>query len=296
MKRYSIILLLFLLCNTLFAQQYRLNIGLFADCQSAQSERNGSRFYTKSPAKLAEAIETFNNEKVDMIVSLGDFVDADIASMEELVPIAAKATSHIYHMLGNHDFLQTDFDRALEIMDIKAPYYYSVVQNGVRLVMLNSNERTIYSTQEGTSDRKDAEVYIAQLKDDGALNALPYNGAIGPKQLEWLESELQLAEKSGEIVVVMSHHPLLYPIDVITALNSKQVRGVLEKYSCVKAHISGHHHMGGYSEVNGIHYLILKGMVDTENNRYAIAKIYDDRIEIDGRADEKDITLKYIKK
>ena len=34
------------------------------------------------------------------------------------------------------------------------------------------------------------------------------------------------------------------------------------------AYLNGHNHAGNYGQLNGIHYLTLKGMVDTEKTSY----------------------------
>ena len=43
---------------------------------------------------------------------------------------------------------------------------------------------------------------------------------------------------------------------------------------------------------NGIHYLTVRGMVETEDtNAYAVVHVSDDRIEIDGRGRQPDQVL-----
>ena len=56
--------------------------------------------------------------------------------------------------------------------------------------------------------------------------------------------------------------------------------------------MNGHNHAGNYGEKNGIHYLTLKAMVDTEENAYAVMQVFDDRLEMSGFGREKDRSLK----
>lgn len=293
-------LLLLMLCgNFAVAQEALLRFGVVADCQSAQSEseEKRERRYTLSPTKLTEAIASFNREHVDLAVSLGDLVEGDMESFRELEPILSEAQMELYHVLGNHDYLLGDsLKRAMKVMGIKEPGYYSRVKNGVRLIFLNSNENAIYTVRKGSAEYAAAEQRLAEQKATSLFGARPYSGEVSERQMKWLEEELQAAEAAGEIVVLMSHHPLYYPIDLVTMSGSERVRALIERYDCVKTHISGHFHRGGYSRINGVDYLILKGMVEGDNNRYAIVNIYPDRIEIDGRGDEEDRTLKFIQK
>jgi len=57
-----------------------------------------------------------------------------------------------------------------------------------------------------------------------------------------------------------------------------------------KAVFCGHRHSGGYSLRNGIHYVNFKGMVEGENNRFAVVTInpVNGTIIIKGHGDEKD--------
>jgi hypothetical protein len=59
----------------------------------------------------------------------------------------------------------------------------------------------------------------------------------------------------------------------------------------VKAYINGHNHKGKYGQKNGIHYLTLKGMVETESNAYSIIGIFQDRIKVIGYGRETDRVL-----
>lgn len=258
MKVITFILACFLTLSTAFSQEKPMVcFGVFADCQSAQNERGGTRRYTLSPTKLTQAIDTFNVRGVRFVVSLGDFVDHDIASVEQLVPILDRSTKKIYHILGNHDLLPKPQQRLFQVMQIEAPYYYSRVENGVKFLFLNSNR-------------------------------------VDSLQLSWVASELDGAKKAGQIVVVFSHHPLYNLMDMGSAKNSKPLRDLMEQSGVVKASLGGHLHISTQYEINGIYHITLKGMVETDNNRFAIVKIYPHSIEIEGFGDEQDKKLKFI--
>ena len=59
----------------------------------------------------------------------------------------------------------------------------------------------------------------------------------------------------------------------------------------VAAWINGHNHAGTYEQRDGIHYLTLKGMLDTKENAFATIEIYEDAIKVDGHYREPDRRL-----
>jgi hypothetical protein len=59
----------------------------------------------------------------------------------------------------------------------------------------------------------------------------------------------------------------------------------------VKAYIFGHNNHGNYGMKAGIHYVTLKGMVNTETTSYAVIKVDDDNIDITGYGREQNRLL-----
>lgn len=286
-------LIFILLCNFAIAQKQLLKIGVFADCQAAQTETRKGRCYTKSATKLKEAITEFNDNDAKLVVSMGDLIDRDLYTLKQIDTVLQTLKKPFYHVLGNHDFLLDAMDDVQRVTNTRPPYYRSIKQNGVRLILLNSNENAIYTTLRETPEREKVEQILAEYKKTGAMNAQPINGMVSAEQMKWIEEELKQATAAKEVVVVMSHHPLIYLNNMGTMLNNEQVISLLEKYDCVKAHISGHFHLGGHFTRKNIHYLVLLGMVETSNNRYAMLDIYDDRIVVEGRGDEQSREMKF---
>lgn len=262
-----IILSLLLFLGRSWAQEPLLRFGLVTDCQYAERENTGVRHFELSPQKLDQALSVFNQNKVNFTVSLGDLIDHNFDSYQVILPILEKADSTVFLVLGNHEYYikGSEFDQSMELLKIPKPYYQSISRDGFRLILLNSNEK------------------------------LPTQGktGIGSQQMDWLENEITAARTANQKVIVMSHHPLYFPIPGITMYNNSEVAEILEKNSdLVKAHFSGHQHLGGYGQQNGVHYMIFKGMVETLENRFSIVEIYQDRIVIDGFGDEEDKVLK----
>ena len=101
---------------------------------------------------------------------------------------------------------------------------------------------------------------------------------------------LETAEAKGEKVILYCHFPV-YPADPHNLWNAKEVISILEEFSCVKAYINGHNHQGKYGQKDGIHYLTLKGMVETEDNAYSIISVHQDELKVKGYGREADRVL-----
>jgi hypothetical protein len=68
-----------------------------------------------------------------------------------------------------------------------------------------------------------------------------------------------------------------------TALNNRAILQVVESHPCVKALFAGHHHAGGFSYYHSIPAITVEGMVETDDeNAFAVVKLYDDKIVIEG--------------
>jgi calcineurin-like phosphoesterase family protein len=192
-----------------------------------------------------------------------------------------------YHALGNHDFDVADKwkSKVPERMGMKSKYYDFSIDDW-RFIVLDGNDVSFHAYPKDSSEYREAEVYYRENK----IRSPRWNGAVGEKQLTWMKEVLKGAEKKGEKVVLYCHFPV-YPADPHNLWNAKEVISILEKFSCVKAYINGHNHKGKYGQKNGIHYLTLKGMVETESNAYSIIDIFQDRIKVIGYGRETDRSL-----
>ena len=68
----------------------------------------------------------------------------------------------------------------------------------------------------------------------------------------------------------------------------------IEKYQNIIAWFNGHNHAGNYGNFNMIHFVTIKGMVETEtNNSFALVEVYRNKIWIKGYGREKSQILAY---
>lgn len=274
--------LILILINISISSFSQIKIGVFADCQYCDCEPAGTRFYRNSLEKLDVCIARFNNDKeLAFVVGLGDLIDRGFSSFDSVIPILEKSKKEVYQVIGNHDLSvdKSQFDKVPEKMNM-AETWYSINEKGWRFVFLNGNDITFHSNNNETVN--EAEEITAKLKEAGKPNFHEWNGGIGPTQMQWLEKELQIATAKKQKVVVFCHYPVL-PFEAHALWNSDEVLAVLEKYSVVKLYVNGHNHAGNYAFQNGIHFVNLKGMVETETeNAFSVITFKNEKIEIEG--------------
>lgn len=260
----------------------QIKIGVFADCQYCNCETAGKRYYRNSLEKLNDCILEFNkNKNIDFVVGLGDLIDRDLASFDSVNMILETSEKEIFHVAGNHDFEvdKTALDKVNEKLGFQESYY-SFIKKGWKFIFLNGNEITFNSNEPEVV--KQAEKMVNHLVLANKPNSAKWNGGMSEKQINWLENELQNADKNQLKVLLFCHYPLL-PLEAHTLWNSEQVLQVICKYNCVKAWMNGHNHAGNYARENGIHFINFKGMVDTENeNAFSILSLSKNKIEIEG--------------
>jgi len=276
-------------CNHLSsAKQEPLRVGIIADCQYCSAQGQGVRKYSLSKDKLAHCVEHFNTLDLDYVIHLGDFIERDFENFDVLNPIYNQLEAPNYHVLGNHDF---SVDAALkkdvpQKMGLPARYYDFKVK-GWRFVVLDGNDISFHAYPKGSAAYAEAAEYY----DPNKIKSAKWNGAVGAEQLSWLQQVLEAASGNTENVLLYCHFPV-YPENNHNLWNAEEVVELLESYPCVKAYINGHNHKGGYASKQGIHYLTLKGMVDTEQTSYAVIHVDGDHLTVTGYGREEHRLLK----
>ena len=270
-----------------------LSFGLMADCQYADTERVGSRFYRESPRKLTEAVRELNQHELAFAFHLGDFIDRDFKSFAHLKPITARLRCPLHHALGNHDF-----DVAEELKD-KVPAelglrntYYAIRQPGFRFLVIDTTEVSTY--RHGPDDARTTAAH-AELRNLSAAKrsyAQSWNSRASDAQVTWLSSQLEEADAARESVLVLGHHPIL-PEEAHGTWNRDALHDLFRKHPCCKAYLNGHRHSGGHAVKDGVHYLTMHGMLDTAQNAFATARLFPSRLEIRGFGRQPSHTLEF---
>ena len=269
------------------------SFGLIADVQYCDCNTTGTRYYRSSKAKLTDAINVFKSNSVSFLVNLGDMIDRNFESFNPILDILNSSNLKTYHCTGNHDYaVEAGLKGKIPVLQSGGTRYYKVNIGNFRLIFLEGNEVSTYSS-ENKETSEEAAAYIQKLKDKGSINAYDWNGGIGKEQMKWIEAELKEAGNKGEKTIIFCHFPIA-PVNIHNLLNYEEVLPLIENNGTTVAWISGHNHAGNYSESGGVHFLTLKGMVETETvSSFAIADVYSNRIEIRGFGNEKDRILDF---
>jgi predicted phosphodiesterase len=248
-----------------------------ADCQYCK-QTSTVRKYSQSPQKLTECVAHYNKLNLAFVVHLGDFIDRDFESFAKVVPIYNRLKAAHYHVLGNHDFSVVDEKKASVPAQLGLKNrYYDLAHQGWRFIVLDGNDVSLYAYPKNDPRTKAATAFHRRLK----TGTPTWNGGVGDKQLAWIESKLKAATKAKERVMLFCHFPV-HPANVHNLWNHSAITELLAKYPCVAAYLNGHNHAGNYGEKNGIHYLTLKGMVDTQKNSYGVMEVHADRLILKG--------------
>lgn len=270
-----------------------LRFGVIADAQYADAEAEGERHYRATPEKLKRAVDGLAGEALPFTLQLGDFIDRDFRSFDVLLPVLGGLGHPARHLLGNHDHTVADGLKGEVAGKLGMPAdYYSFRAGGIRFVMTDTNDVSVYKRPAGDSRTAAAEALRKELAAAGVAGAKPWNGGLGEAQLEWLERELAAADTAGERAIVCGHHPLL-PADAHQAWRAERVLEVIDRHRCVVAWLNGHNHAGGQASRNGVHFVTFRSLLHRpDTTAWSIVSVYPDRIEIAGRGREPSRSLK----
>lgn len=257
--------------------------GIVTDVQYADKELTGKRRYREAPAKLTACVEDFQRQKLAFVTNLGDLIDGNGArSASDLAEMAALFNPlkvPVHHVIGNHCTL-AGRPAIMRAFKLKAPYYEFTVR-AWRFVVLDGMDVSTIAPEDDLS-AKEVPPYLARTPKPAL-----YNGAVGTRQLRWLEERLADAKRARQRVIVLAHHP------VGELWNGNDVRQVLERAGCVAAYFCGHSHGGGYELRGGIHYIVQQAVVEAPqgSNAYAVVEVYPDRLEVRGAGTVPNRTL-----
>lgn len=268
-------------------------IGIIADCQYCDCDSKNNRFYRQSPDKFKSAVEKLNTKKLDFTIHLGDFIDRDFESFDTVLPIWNSLKSEKYHVLGNHDFSVPDSLKTLvpDKMGLKNRYY-SFIKNNWRFIILDGNDLS-YHGAISNRKQKETDSLFKLLKKENTPSLQTWNGGLSLEQLKWVKEELDKAKSKNENVGFYCHFPAVRDGETHNLWNYKQFLQLINSYDNVKFYFNGHNHNGDYLELNGIHHLTFKGMLDTEKtSAFATAKFTKDSIFIEGYGREVSRELK----
>lgn len=260
------------------------SVGLIADAQYTDAEPGGIRYYRNSIAKLATAVKDINADQVDFSIHLGDLIDREFSSFDDILEPLRELKNPVYQILGNHDFAVSE-DKKPEVagkIGIKETYY-AFSKSGFRFIFLDGTELSTFAHPEGSPIHQEATAMLTEFQAKKRKNAQDWNSAIGPKQVAWLKKQLAQTAKADEKAIVSCHYPIL-PDNVHNLWNDQEMLTLMGQHSnTVIAWLNGHNHAGNYEQHNGVHYVTVQGMVDTaDTNAYATLDVLPNALRIRG--------------
>lgn len=122
-----------------------------------------------------------------------------------------------------------------------------------------------------------------------------WNGGVTAQQLAWLRGELAAAEAAGERVIVAAHHQVGQGAarDTHMAWNWRDIQAALLASPAFRLALAGHDHCGGYSEIDGRHFLTVEALLESPpgGNAYAAVQVCSSCVHIVGSGDVTSRTL-----
>jgi predicted phosphodiesterase len=236
-------------------------IGLLTDMHYADKPARGSRHYRETLGKLDEAGERFEQLEPDLVVELGDFIDAadevevELGYLQRIQRAFSALPGEKHYVLGNHcvdTLTKQEFLGGVERKDS----YYSFNRKDWHFIVLDS------------CFRSDGQPY-------GRKNFTWTDPNIPEAELEWLKEDLA----ETDLPTIVFAHQRLDVSNNYGVNNCKAVRAMLEASGQVRAVFQGHSHKNDLKEINGIPYCTLVAMVEgsgEENSGYSVLDILPD--------------------
>ncbi|GAB4817700.1 hypothetical protein N2152v2_004746 [Parachlorella kessleri] len=271
----------------------------YADLDIGDTEGRQQRF-REVPGKLRSALAELKalQPPLSFVMHLGDIINGNITehqSHAEFNLISGIFEAGLgpdlpaYHVLGNH-CLSVPRQTVLRRLGIPQSCYYSLpLPHSWRLVVLDTTEMSGHSGYpEGSKQQREAQAFLAahpMSKADPQMSS--WNGGVTRRQLAWLGDTVRQAEEAKERVIVASHHQVAPGAARATHLawNYKDILQVLLSSPAVKLALAGHDHLGGYTNIDGKHFVTLEAMLEAPSgsNAYGVVQVLEDRVVIEGR-------------
>lgn len=259
-----------------------VSIGLFADIQYYDGPNAGTRHYRASLDKIPGMIKHLNLESLDFIVDLGDRIDKNFESFKAIEDLLDKSRHPIVFVPGNHDYSVKPLQKkAVTAKSGNRKGYHSRTINNYRIIFLNGFVNSVIAHSPISPNYWKAAHELKSLKKNNAANAYDWNGGLGGTQARWLTSQLKSAKEEKLNVVIFCHQPIS-PGNPHNLWNADKVLAELANYPHEVWWISGHDHRGGFHEYKNLHLLTLHGMVEGDEQSYAILQLRKDQVFLSG--------------
>lgn len=189
---------------------------------------------------LEQLIEKVNREyKPDAVINLGDSIqdandrEADIVSLTAVAEKIKEFNCPYYMVLGNHDLKMFDSTCEAERIFGYDRFTYALDLGDYHLIFLTNEVRPERGTAGG---------------------GIPKTHALAEADIEWLRAELAGSEKP---CLLFTHYTFFWPDAGLVMENADRVLEVIRASGKVQAVFSGHTHVAGSEEHDGVVYHVL---------------------------------------
>ena len=262
--------------------------------------RNAVRRWNAGPeiafvANLGDIVDQANEKRGEsesaLAAVLAEFgkVNTAMALPEDWVATTpGEARPFVFHLIGNHELYNFTRQQLREGLGTNPPpegtsYYSFSPHRTLRCVVLDPYDLNTIDNREHDDAHTEGYKYLEQfnktdLRGRGTANwteglrglkkrFVPFNGAVRPPQMAWLEATLREADENQERVVVMSHLPMQPGAckDVCLLWNYEEALALFHAHPCVVAVFAGHDHDGGYRrDGHGIHHVTFQSPLNSK--------------------------------
>ena len=157
-----------------------LSFGVLADPQYADVNTAGSRFYRNSLAKLKAAVVELNKHELEFVVTLGDVIDRNFSSFDDILPLYKPLKAPSKLVLGNHDFDMADEDKGKVMgkLGLERGYRAETVGDWY-FIYLDGTDVSTFRYGKTAPETVAAQKTLDGMKKKKRSQARPWNGSLG---------------------------------------------------------------------------------------------------------------------
>lgn len=289
--------------------------GLIADVQYVDMDngwdfhRTQERHYRHSRNAMIAAVDDFVSHDVDFVLQLGDLLDGQNKNrnpeqtLKDLFSDWRAYKKPVLHCVGNHELYCFTKSESAKLFNLNHWYYAHHPCPGWKVLVLDAYA---FSTL-NEDTQEDAFVYLEQRNPNNVRSNsdwleglvgierrfVPFNGALGSEQLEWLRRELDF---DGRVVIAI-HVPVEEGTASPTCLlwdHTDVNRIIQEGKASVVAVFAGHDHNGGYKVVQSsneasvklTHHITMQSPMVAPNVghqwAHGVVSVYEDHLHMKG--------------
>ena len=293
--------------------------GLIADIQYADAvdgtnfQKTRVRRYKQSLDIFKTAVKYWSTEVGDVAFSLvlGDILDGKTATLgiqpqcaDEILSISKSIDLPFKFCFGNHchysfsreeiytKFCPKDADCSPE----KLFYDWSPFDFW-RFIALDSYDISMIGAS--SEENKDKALNMIKSNNPNDIGAsgtwfhdlpfhkkrwVPYNGAVGPSQMNWLKDVLAKSKIDKEKVIIFCHQPIYSPSKPQSLIwNAEEILATIQESGNVVAWFAGHDHDGQYAiDSSGIHHIVPCAPIECGEgeNSFGHIEVFEDKLVV----------------